>query len=119
MWDSFETFFELQTKESLQQLKTKFSDFRIKYTPINTSVEANQMFIKVLNPLAGKLHKKGGEKGCLSRSMITYDKIVYNQTNRGVIEKSVSFGDKNQWTAQFDWLIDVMIRMKKTFKKYL
>lgn len=51
--------------------------------------------------------------------MITYDKIVYNQTNRRVIEKSVSFGDKNQWTAQFDWLIDVMIRMKKTFKKYL
>lgn len=81
LWDSFETFFELQTKESLQELKTKFSDFCIKYTPINTAVEANRIFIKVLNPLACKLHKKGVEKGHLSRSMITYDKIMYNQTN--------------------------------------
>ena len=81
LWDSFETFFELQTKASLQELKTKFSDFCIKYTPINTDVEANRIFIKVLNPLACKLHKKGVEKGRLSRSMITYDKIMYNQTN--------------------------------------
>lgn len=58
-----------------------FSDFCIKYTPINTAIEANRIFIKVLNPLACKLHKKGVEKGRLSRSMITYDKIMYNQTN--------------------------------------
>ncbi|MBQ9565262.1 MAG: hypothetical protein IJU98_06710, partial [Synergistaceae bacterium] len=79
--DIFETFFELQTKEALKALKTCFSDFCISYTPINTSVEANRIFIKVLNPLACKLHKKGVEKGALSRSMITYDKIMYNQTN--------------------------------------
>ena len=36
-----------------------------------------------------------------------------------VLEKSVTFGDKNQWNAQFDWLIDVMLKMKKAFKKYL
>lgn len=60
---------------------TMFSDFCIKYTPINTAIEANRIFIKVLNPLACKLHKKGVEKGRLSRSMITYDKIMYNQTN--------------------------------------
>lgn len=81
LWNRFETFFELQTKESLQELKTRFSDFCIRYTPINTAVEANRIFIKVLNPLACKLHKKGVEKGHLSRAMITYDKIMYNQTN--------------------------------------
>lgn len=27
--------------------------------------------------------------------------------------------DKNQRNAQFDWIIDVMLKMKKTFKKYL
>lgn len=81
LWDSFETFFELQTKESLQELKSRFSVFCIRYTPINTAVEANRIFIKVLNPLACKLHKKGVEKGHLSRAMITYDKIMYNQTN--------------------------------------
>lgn len=36
-----------------------------------------------------------------------------------VIEKAVNLTDKNQWNEQFDWLIDVMIRMKMTFKKYL
>ena len=81
LWDSFETFFELQTKESLQELKNQFSAFCIKYTPINTEVEANRIFIKVLNPLSCKLHKKGVEKGRLSRAMITYDRIMYNQTN--------------------------------------
>lgn len=81
LWDNFETFFDLQTKNSLNELKLKFSDFCKKYTPINTSVEANRIFIKVLNPLACKLHKKGIEKGYLSKSMITYDKIMYNKTN--------------------------------------
>ncbi|WP_196819468.1 DUF4268 domain-containing protein [Schaalia sp. ZJ405] len=36
-----------------------------------------------------------------------------------VLEKSVTFGDKNQWEAQFDWIIDVMLEMKKAFKKHL
>lgn len=81
LWDSFETFLDLQTKESLQELKIKFSNFCIKHTPINTSVEANRIFIKVLNPIACKLHKRGVEKGHLSGVMITYDKLMYNQTN--------------------------------------
>ena len=41
------------------------------------------------------------------------------KASRIVIEKSVIFGDRNQWNAQFDWLIDVMLKMKLTFKKYL
>lgn len=36
-----------------------------------------------------------------------------------VQEKAVTFGDKNQWNTQFDWIIDTMLKMKKVFKKYL
>ena len=36
-----------------------------------------------------------------------------------VFEKGVTFGDKNQWNAQFDWIIEVMLKMKKAFKKYI
>lgn len=36
-----------------------------------------------------------------------------------IVEKNVNFDDKDQWNAQFDWLIDVMIRMKKAFAKYI
>lgn len=41
------------------------------------------------------------------------------KASRIVIEKGVTFSDKNQWNAQFDWIIDVRLKMKKTFKKYL
>ncbi len=41
------------------------------------------------------------------------------KASRIVIEKCVSFDDKNQWASQFEWLIQVMLNMKKAFKKYL
>ena len=81
LWDSFDTFLDSQTKEELQNLKDTFAQFCIKYTPINTVVEANRIFIKVLNPLACKYHKKGTLRGKLSPNIITYNKIMYNQTN--------------------------------------
>lgn len=81
LWDNFESFFDEQTKDSLVDLKNSFSNFCIRYTPINTVVEANRIFTKVLNPLACKFHTKGIIKGRLSPSMITYNKIMYNQTN--------------------------------------
>ena len=59
LWDAFESFFDEQSKESLDSLKNIFANFCIKFTPINTKVESNRIFIKVLNPLACKFHKKG------------------------------------------------------------
>jgi len=35
------------------------------------------------------------------------------------IAKEVSLDDKNAWQEQFDWLIDVMIKIKKSFTCYL
>jgi len=97
LWDSFATFLEEQTISSLVELKSKFSDFCIKYTPINTEVEANRIFIKVLNPLACKYHKKGITRGQLSPSIITFGAIMYNQPNwRDVYsgkDKNVARGD--------------------------
>ena len=31
----------------------------------------------------------------------------------------MNFSDKNQWSKQFDWVIDVMIKMKREFGKYI
>ncbi|MBR3077838.1 MAG: DUF4268 domain-containing protein [Oscillospiraceae bacterium] len=41
------------------------------------------------------------------------------KASRIVIEKKVDFLDKSQWNAQFDWIIEVMLKMKSSFKKYL
>ncbi len=56
-----------------------------------------------------------------SDAELTFDwrELPERKASRIVIEKSVTFGDKNQWSAQFDWIIDVMLKMKKAFKKYL
>ena len=35
------------------------------------------------------------------------------------IARPAELGNQSKWQEQFDWLIDVMMRMKKAFKKYL
>lgn len=41
------------------------------------------------------------------------------KASRVVIEKSATFMDKSQWNNCFEWLADVLIKMKKAFKKHL
>lgn len=122
LWYDFETFFELQTKEALLDVKTRFSNFCIQYTPINTVVEANRIFIKVLNPLACKFHKYGVEKGRLSKNMITYDKIMYNQTNwrddAAGKDKNVARGDFNPQPKTEDMYRYRVTRAKKYLRKF-
>ena len=122
LWYEFETFFELQTQEALLDLKTRFSDFCIRYTPINTAVEANRIFIKVLNPLACKFHKCGVEKGRLSKNMITYDKIMYNQTNwrddAAGKDKNVARGDFNPQPKTEDMYRYRVTRAMKYLRKF-
>ena len=52
---------------------------------------------------------------------MTFDwrELPERKASRIVIEKGVTFGDKSHWNAQFDWIIDVMLKMKNAFKKYL
>lgn len=45
--------------------------------------------------------------------------LPQRKASRIVIWKTVDFGDKDQWKVQFDWVIDVMLKMKDAFKKYL
>lgn len=39
--------------------------------------------------------------------------------SRIITEKRADFEDKKQWEGQFEWLVDTMLKMKKTFTKYL
>lgn len=52
---------------------------------------------------------------------ITFDwrELPERKASRILIAKTVDFNDKNQQSEQFDWLINVMLKMKKSFKKYL
>ena len=41
------------------------------------------------------------------------------KASRIVLKKSVQLENKNTWESQFEWLIDVMVKMKTTFNKYI
>lgn len=81
LWGSFERFFQFQDEVEYQNVKDRFTEFSIRYTKINTTVESYRIFTKVLNILACKYRKRGTERGHISRSFITFDKIMYNQVN--------------------------------------
>lgn len=77
----FEEFFENPNPNSYARMKKRFSDFTIKYTPINGETECNRIFTKVLNPLAFMNNTYGTEGGRLSRGIITKDMLMYNRAN--------------------------------------
>lgn len=122
LWDSFETFLDEQTKSSLETVKSKFSNFCIKYTPINTDVEANRIFIKVLNPLSCKYHKKGIVKGRLSSVNITYDYIMYNKANwRDILsgkDKNVARSDYADQKAEMQMYEYKVSRAAKNLRRF-
>ena len=52
---------------------------------------------------------------------LTFDwrALPERKASRIVIEKAVLFSDREKWAEQFDWIIDVMLKMKRAFKKYI
>lgn len=41
------------------------------------------------------------------------------KASRVLITNPADFSDKSQWEKQYDWIIDVLLKMRKVFKKYL
>lgn len=120
LWDSFESFFDEQTKTSLESVKNNFVKFCIKYTPINTETEANRIFIKVLNPLAVKYFKRGIVKGRLSISIITFNIIMYNQPNWRDVgkDKNIARGDHENISSDQQLYQYKVSRAAKNLKRF-
>ena len=50
---------------------------------------------------------------------LDWKELLERRASRIVIEKEVKFDDRDSWTQQFDYTMDVCMKMKKAFKKYL
>lgn len=50
---------------------------------------------------------------------LEWNELPDKKASRILICKNVDFDNKNDWSSQFDWIIDMSIKMKKTFKKYI
>ena len=77
----FDEFFQKQSPEAYDAVKSAFENFIISHTKINTVVECRRIFIKVLNPLAYLYNSAGTEAGRISRDKVTYDMLMYNRDN--------------------------------------
>lgn len=77
----FEDFFNENTKDNFNILKSKYEEFIIANTPINGETEVRRIFTKVINPLSyvRKLH--GTKGGFFSQDIIGYDELMYNRKN--------------------------------------
>ncbi|MCJ0558391.1 restriction endonuclease [Enterococcus cecorum] len=97
----FENFFDLQTKESYEQLKDNYEIFIIANTPINNRVEVRRIFTKVINPLAYSHKKKGSLKGRISKNPITYAELMYNRENfRDINLKKPKGMTRKEWESE-------------------
>lgn len=109
----FELFFEQQTQEAYSRMKQAFSDFTIRYTQINGTVECNRIFIKVLNPLAYFHNSRGTERGRLSDQIITYDMLMYNRNNFRDV-----YADKPKGVTRKEYAALHTIQANQAYYKY-
>ena len=50
---------------------------------------------------------------------LEWNELPEKKASRILVYKTVDFENKNDWAKQFDWMMDIAIKMKKAFKKYL
>lgn len=77
----FDDFFTRQNKDAYENVKTAMQNFTISNTKINGKTECNRIFTKVINVLAYYKNACGTRNGYISKSVITYDELMYNRMN--------------------------------------
>ena len=50
---------------------------------------------------------------------LDWRELPHRKASRILIEKRFELTNTNQWNSQFEWAVDVMLRMKKAFKKHI
>jgi hypothetical protein len=70
-----------QNKDSLQNVKDKFTKFMQDNTPIKETLEPRRIFPKILNIFAVKWKMKGIERGYISKNEFYRSDLMYNRIN--------------------------------------
>lgn len=113
LWKDFTDFFTVQNQEAYLKLKGRYEEFIIKNTRINKKLEVRRIFSKVINPLAYKFKKYGTSRGRISKQIITYSSLMYNQENfRDLVS------DKPKNITRQEWLEQKGIQINIKFYKY-
>lgn len=67
-------------------------------------------------------HKFFDNKDAIETEMgvqLEWNELPEKKASRILVCKDVDFDNKEKWSEQFDWMLDMAMKMKKAFKKYL
>ena len=67
-------------------------------------------------------HKFYSNKAAIEQEMgvqLEWNELPEKKASRIRVYKTVDFDNKDTWSEQFDWMMDMALKMKKAFKKYL
>jgi hypothetical protein len=117
--DIFNRFFQEQTKQAYEALKTSFFEFTVANTKIGNKgsdgrLECGRIFTKVVNVLAFHLQKCGTEKGHISKLPITYDMLMYNRDNFRDI-----YSEKPRSVSRKEYLAERHIVVNEAYYRYM
>lgn len=78
-----------------------------------------EFYISADKDLFHKLHDNKAAIESETGLTLDWQELPAKKASRIIVTKEVSFADRDKWQEQFDWLIDVLPKMKKTFCRYL
>ncbi|MGB4413495.1 MAG: hypothetical protein WBI53_01215 [Paludibacter sp.] len=102
----------LQTKESFNELKARYTRFIIGHTTINGEVEVHRIFPKILNVFAVENQLQGSEMGHISKFVFTFSDLMYNRKNWRDLNKDKSI------TRQEAELQDIDLEQQEAYNAY-
>lgn len=78
-----------------------------------------ELYINEDKELFHTLYKKKDEIEQKSGLIFDWRELPERKGSRIIICKDVDFDNKDSWNTQFEWLVDVMPKIKKVFKEYI
>lgn len=101
LYPAFEYFFNDQTQNSYDHVKSTFEQFCYDNTKIRNKKETGRIFTKIINPLACKYGKKGTKRGCISKHAIPKQDLMYNNYNfRDIYRDKPKNVSRKEWMEQ-------------------
>lgn len=113
IWQLFDNFFQQNSKENFDNLKSKYEEFIIANTPINGKTEVRRIFTKIINPLSFKRKKHGTKGGHFSKDIIGRDELMYNRRNWRDIHKK-----KGETREEYELRISNQKDKEEAYVKY-
>ena len=85
----------------------------------NRNAVSVELYISDDKSIYHQLLKHKGEIEAELGFALDWRELPDKKASRIIIEKPVNLDNHDEWNQQFDWIVDVCIKFKRVFKKYL